>query len=130
MAHVGVVGGAEARRVDGATGERRDRSVGVAALAHTARLGDVDHHGEKPSAQGGSALEVVDALEQCDPRFLDHLFGDLGAGHVSTGHPQHRGCVLVDELGEGGFVAVTQRGGQRCSGHHAHGSRSTVFGIG
>jgi hypothetical protein len=80
MARVGIVGGAEARRVDGTTGEGRDRRIRVAALPPAARLGDVDQHGEKPSAPRGSAFKIVDALEQRDPRFLYHLFGDLVAG--------------------------------------------------
>src|SRR5258705_1076141 len=125
MARIGVVSGSETRRVDGAAGVRIDRRVGVTALTHTARFGDVDHHREKPSAQRGSALEVVDALEDRYPRFLDHLFGDFAARQISAGHPQHGGRVLVDESGERGFVTVAQSGDQR---RFVHGRNHGRFG--
>ena len=115
---VRVLAAPEPRRVDGAAGVGRNGGVGIAALAESARLGDIDHHGEKPSAQRGSALEVGDPLDQRDPGVLNHFFGDLATGHIAARHAQHGRGVLVDQLSERRFIAPAQRGDQRCFVHY------------
>lgn len=108
-----LAGPPKQRSVDGAAGERGDLGVKGAPLTHTARLGDVDHDREKPSAQRRSTLELRDGPDQRDPRFLDNFLGGLVAAYIPAGHPQHRGRVAIHQSGERRLVAGTQRRDQR-----------------
>ena len=77
-------------------------------LALAPRLGPVGEDPEQPCAQARSALEASRSPVDGEPGLLHHLLRDRAVAHVHPRHPQHRGAVAAEQLGEGVLLASAQ----------------------
>jgi len=92
----------ERRQVEVVPGEGREGHAAVLPLAPC--LGRVDQDPEDPGAQGRTALEPIETLDDPEPRLLHDLVGDRVARDVHPGYPAHRRAQLVHEHHERGLV--------------------------
>ncbi len=66
----------------------------------------------EPAGEGGEGVECVGALGEKEKDGLGGVFGAVGIVEEAAGVGVYLGEVAIDELAEGGFVAVLEEGGE------------------